>query len=68
MITCRAYSMITWSGMTFGYCDSQTLRHLTFFCGDFTQKESTAIAQTNLEGLKHEYRPLSALTNKLVEM
>jgi hypothetical protein len=53
--------------MTFGYDDSQTLRHLTFFCGDFLQKEPTPIGHKTWTALNIINRPLPALTNKLFE-
>jgi hypothetical protein len=42
---CTTSSVIALSAVAFGHHDSQTLRHLTAFCGDFLNKESTAIIQ-----------------------
>jgi hypothetical protein len=37
------------SGVEFGHHDLQTSRHLNYFCGDFLNKEPTAIPQRDRE-------------------
>ena len=66
-LSCRN-SVIVLSAVDFGYHDPQTLCHLTSLCGDFLNKESTAIIQDTWKTLKiTQKRLLPALTNKLFE-
>jgi hypothetical protein len=67
-LSCWIYSLTALSDVVFGHHDPQTLHHLTFFCGDFLKKESTAITQEKWRTLNTTLsKLLPELTDRLFE-
>ena len=71
-LSCRISFVVALSDVGFGYHDSQTLCHLTSFCGDFLKKEFTPITQDawrtstwHWAGLCRHWRSLREVARKL---